>query len=145
MCERLLAKALQQNDDLSIRIAELELQSRFALTGMTMRAPEQSNIVSLDGSKPKLSVINGWQAFHSFGGREKTMDVFGAEYHATVIRNMVKERCDAGDTRTVAEITIDVEADYQRALHAASGEGDGRSHSEDDTDGATSSPGETRH
>lgn len=127
-CERLIARALEQNDRLSARIAELEVQSRFIMGCLKIKKPGTvAGLLSNDG-QPVIEIVDGWQTYSQFGGRKVTLKMLEAEFIELRLETAVQEKIDHGDTRDREVIRQECEAIFDNARRAAEAAdtGDGR-------------------
>lgn len=123
---------------LRARITELEIQSRFAMGSILVKRAVASGVIV--PGQPTHEIVDGYTVYERFGGREATINILEAEFHATQIAMRVQQRKANGDARPYEEIISDVEAAYREEI-AANAQSDSRSDREPGTDAA---PGRTK-
>lgn len=127
-CERLIVRALKQNDRLSERITELEVQSRFVMSCLKMKKPGTTAGLLDADNRPVIEIIDGWAAYTHFGGREKTLELLQEEFIELRLLDAVQEKIKNGDTRPYEEIRSECEAIFNAARQEAeaANQSDGR-------------------
>lgn len=111
--EEYLVHLGQQIGALSARVAEVEIQARFALNNQRMFKPN-----AIVDAKGQREMINGWDAYTQHGGRDYTLTVLERELIANIVADAAKVKVDNGDTRPIEDIIKECSAEYWQQRQA---------------------------